>query len=182
MFDDIVGAADFAFGAEDIVGGHDELDALFSGSRYTIVSGEGDSGPPAQQALARQLASKHAAMVVPRQVTKAREYPLGFPTTSLAAATTATISASPQIPFRGRRLLIPSDIAGSILINDIKVGQASQFPASNPVPGRAFTELGVGVDLNLDTAQISQVVSLNVTNTSGAAVSFNAAIIGTAVL
>lgn len=180
MFNDIVGNQ-LAFGAEDIVGGYDELDALFAGSRYPlIVSGEGET--PARTAAERQLAMRNAAMVVPRQVTKAREYPLGFPTTSLAAATTATISAAPQIPFRGRRLLIPSDIAGSILINDIKVGQASQFPASNPVPGRAFTELGVGVDLNLDTAQISQVVSLNVTNTSGAVVSFNAAIIGTAVL
>ena len=183
MFDDIVGNQ-LAFGAEDIVGGYDELDALFAGSRYPLlISGdEGGSASPARVAAERQLAMRNAAMVVPRQVTKAREYPLGFPTTALAASTTATISAAPQIPFRGRRLLIPSDIAGSILINDIKVGQASQFPASNPVPGRAFTELGVGVDLNLDTAQISQVVSLNVTNTSGAAVSFNAAIIGTAVL
>jgi len=120
-------------------------------------------------------------MVVPRQVTKAREYPLGFPTTTIAAGASAVINAQPQVPFRGRRLIIPSDIAGSILITDLKIGKNSMFPTSNPVPGRAFTELGVGVDLNLDTAQISQIVSISVTNTSGAALDFNAALIGTAI-
>jgi hypothetical protein len=165
---------------DDIVGGYNELDALFAGQRRgMIVSGEEDVA--LNPALAQQLASRHAAMVVPRGATKAREFPLGFPTTSIAAAATANIQTQPQVPFRARRLCIPSDIAGSILINDLKIGNASMFPNSNPVPGRMFTELGVGVDLNLDTAQISQVVSLNVTNTSGGAVTFNAGLIGTVV-
>jgi hypothetical protein len=181
MFDDIIGAEDI-IGADVAFGARSELDAIFSGSRYPLVVGADGSQAPAMRGLEQNLAARHAAMVVPRQVTKAREYPLGFPTTTIAATTTTNVQASPQVPFRGRRLIIPSDFAGSILINDIKVGQASQFPASNPVPGRAFTELGVGVDLNMDTAQISQVVSLNVTNTSGGSVTFNAAIIGTTVL
>jgi len=135
----------------------------------------------AEDIIGTQLAARHSAMVVPRQVTKAREYPLGFPTTAVGAGASATINAQPQVPFRGRRLIIPSDIAGAFLINDLKVGKNSMFPTSNPVPARAFTELGVGTDLNLDTAQISQLVSLSVTNTSGAALNFNAALIGTAV-
>jgi hypothetical protein len=187
MYDDIIGAADLAFGAEDIVGGYNELDALFSGQRRgpMIVTGADDmqAAPQANRAaLAQQLLSRNSAMVVQRGVTKAREFPLGFPTTALAAAATANVQTQPQVPFRGRRLAIPSDIAGSILVNDLKIGNASMFPNSNPVPGRMFSELAVGIDLNLDTAQISQVVSLNVTNTSGGAVTFNAAIIGTVVL
>jgi hypothetical protein len=187
MYDDIIGAADLAFGAEDIVGGYNELDALFSGSRGPmIVTGQDAMQAPQQQAnraqLAQTLLSRNSAMVVQRGVTKAREFPLGFPTTALAAAATANVQTQPQVPFRGRRLAIPSDIAGSILVNDLKIGNASMFPNSNPVPGRMFSELAVGIDLNLDTAQISQVVSLNVTNTSGGAVTFNAAIIGTVVL
>jgi hypothetical protein len=188
MYDDIIGAADLAFGAEDIVGGYNELDALFSGQRRgpMIVTGADEMGAAAPQAnraqLAQTLLSRNSAMVVQRGVTKAREFPLGFPTTALAAATTANVQTQPQVPFRGRRLAIPSDIAGSILVNDLKIGNASMFPNSNPVPGRMFSELAVGIDLNLDTAQISQVVSLNVTNTSGGAVVFNAAIIGTVVL
>ena len=192
MFDDIIGAADLAFGAEDIVGGYSQLDAMFSGQRGPmIVTGadgslqldqyQGGQGQANRAQLAQTLLSRNSAMVVQRGVTKAREFPLGFPTTALAAAATANIQTQPQVPFRGRRLAIPSDIAGSILVNDLKIGNASMFPNSNPVPGRMFSELAVGIDLNLDTAQISQVVSLNVTNTSGGAVTFNAAIIGTVV-
>jgi hypothetical protein len=185
MFDDIIGAADLAFGAEDIVGGYSELDALFSGAGPMIVTGANagtvQDGSVSKAQLAQTLMARNSAMVVQRGVTKAREFPLGFPTTAIAATATANIQTQPQVPFRGRRMTIPSDIAGSILVNDLKIGNASMFPNSNPVPGRMFSELAVGIDLNLDTAQISQVVSLNVTNTSGGAVTFNAAIIGTVV-
>lgn len=174
MFQDIIGGAEDIIGAELAMGGHDPLDAVFGGRQ--LVVGAADAN-----AVETNLASRHSAMLVQRQVTKAREYPLGFPTTSVAAGATATVSSQPQVPFRGRRLIVPSDIAGSFLINDIKVGKTSMLPNSNPIPARAFTELGVGVDLNLDTAQISQNISLSIENTSGAALDFNAALIGTAV-
>lgn len=165
MFDDIIGAEDII--GNELAVGYNEMDALFGASRQLVVGAD--------------PSARNSAMVVPRPVTKAREYPLGFPSTAVAAGAAATIQTAPQVPFRGRRLLIPSDIAGSFLINDLRVGKNSMFPSANPVPARAFTELGVGVDLNLDTAQISQTVALLVTNTSLAAQTFNACIIGTAV-
>jgi len=180
-FEDIVGAS-LAFGAEDIMGG-DSLDSLFSGSGggYPMVVGAQGGGDSARAALLQKLASKHAAALVNRTPTKSREFPLGFPTTPIGGGATVNVQTAPQIPFKGRRLIVPSDIAGSVLINNIAVGQSNQFAAQNPVPGRCFTELGVGVDLNLDTAQISQVITLNLTNSSGAQIVFNAAIIGTVV-
>lgn len=179
--DDIIGAQDI-IGAE-LAFGQDPLNQLFAGQRYPMVVGaaEGASLISNPAAAAQTLALRNAAAVVPRQVTKAREYPLGFPVTSIAAGATASVSSQPQVPFRGRRLLIPSDIAGSLLVLDLKVGKNSMFPTSNPVPARGFTEVGVGVDLNLDTAQISQLVTLSVQNISGGAVSFSAMLIGTAV-
>ena len=179
MFDDIIGAEDIV-GADLAMGGYNELDNIFGASRALVVGADGGLQANAAQ-VATQLASRHAARVVQRGGTKAREYPLGFPTTSVAANSSSTISTQPQVPFRGRRLIVPSDIAGSFLIDDLKIGKNSMFPSANPVPARAFTELGVGVDLNLDTAQISQLVTLSVSNTTAGAVSFNAAIIGTAV-
>lgn len=173
MFQDIIGAEDI-IGTELAMGGYDEMDNVFGGGRLVVGSADAN-------AVETQLAARHSAMLVQRQVTKAREYPLGFPTTAVAAAAATTITSQPQVPFRGRRLIVPSDIAGSFLINDLKVGKNSMFPTSNPVPARAFTELGVGVDLNLDTAQISQIISLAVENTSGASLDFNAVLIGTAV-
>lgn len=178
MFDDIIGAEDII--GNELAVGYNEMDSLFGASRQLVV-GADSSFNANPNAVATQLVARNSAMVVPRPVTKAREYPLGFPTTAVAAATAATIQTQPQVPFRGRRLLIPSDIAGSFLINDLRVGKNSMFPSANPVPARAFTELGVGVDLNLDTAQISQTVALLVQNTSLAAQTFNACIIGTAV-
>jgi hypothetical protein len=111
---------------------------------------------------------------------KARQYPLGFPTQSFATLTTANVTATTQVLFRGRRLIIPSDIAASFLINDLRIGKNSQFPSSGPVPARVFVETSVGVDLSLDTAPISQSIVLNVTNTSGGTVIFNAALLGDA--
>lgn len=183
MFDDIIGAediigADLAIGEE---GGYSDLDTLFAGYGPMVVTGAEQLAGVNRAQLMTSLAERNSAAVVRRQPTKAREYPLGFPTTSVGAAASATISAQPQVPFRGRRLIVPSDIAGSFLIDDLKIGKNSMFPSSNPVPARAFTELGVGVDLNLDTAQISQLVAISVTNSSLAAANFNAAIIGTAV-
>lgn len=111
---------------------------------------------------------------------RARQFPLGFPTTSLAALATATVTAQTQVVFRPRRLVIPSDIAGSLLVNDFKVGKNSMFPSADPIPARVFTETAVGVDLQLDTAQVSQIISVALENTSGAVVVFNAAVIGDA--
>lgn len=111
---------------------------------------------------------------------RARQFPLGFPTTALSASSSATITAQTQVVFRPRRLIIPSDIAGSLLVNDLKVGKNSMFPSADPIPARVFTETAVGVDLQLDTAQVSQLISLSIENTSGASVTFNAAVIGDA--
>jgi len=191
-FEDIIGAEDI-FGTEF---GYDDGGALYSklapivGAELATQIATAAAAAPTntpdprsanRMAMMRQLAARHASAVVPRPVTKSREYPVGFPTTVIAAGATVNIFLQPQVPFRGRRLIVPSDIAGALLINDLKVGKNSQFATQGPVPARVYSEFGVGVDMNLDTAQISQQISLNVTNTSGAAVTFNAAILGTAV-
>lgn len=188
MYGDIIGSHGGydIIGAEDIIGagqlalgqGYDSLDAQFG--NYPLMVGQA-AAQYNQQALATELAAKNSAMLQPRQVTKARRYPLGFPTTVIAAGANAIINSQPQVPFRSGRLVIPSDIAGAILINQVIVGKNSCFANANPVPGRMFTETAVGMDLNFDTAQISQTITLNVTNTSAAQVTFNAGIMGTAV-
>lgn len=171
-FRDLIGAA-------DLVGGYDdELTQLF-GARQLVVGAEG--GSAGQQAAMRQLAMRNATALVDVAPTKSRRYPLGFPTTTVSASSTAAVSAQPQIPFRGERLIVPSDFAGALLITDIKVGKNSQLAAANPLPARAFTEFGWGVDLHLDTADISQFVTLNLSNTTAHDVTFNAMLIGRAV-
>ncbi len=114
---------------------------------------------------------------------KAREWVMGIDSVSAIAATaTAILTTRPQVTFRVDRLVVAGSIAASFLLNDFKVGMASQFVAGVAVPAEVFGQTAVGVRLKGDTAQISQDIILNVTNTSAGALRFNAAIIGPAVV
>jgi len=143
--------------------------------------GNGQFSPQMMAALAQRRAMAGALMDT-RGPTKAREYPLGFATAAAVGAGASGIAtAQPQVPFRIDRLVVPSDIAGLFTIDDLKVGKNSQFAATGAVPARIFQENGVGVCLKGDTAQVSMLVTLNVTNISGGAATFRAAVIGPAV-
>lgn len=167
-------------------GGGQSMDRLLSG--YDLLAGADPQAlaaaqvPPTANAALAQLAMNHAMAVVPRAYTKGRKWAQGFGPVVLAAGGTANIIVAPQVTFKGDRLVIPSDIAGAILVNQILVGQASQLPSANPLPGRMFTEFAVDSTINFDTAQISQQIALNVTNTSGAPVTFAAGLRGYAAL
>ena len=56
------------------------------------------------------------------------------------------------------------------MINDLKVGNRSQFVSSGPIPAQAFTEAGVGITLRMDTAQESQDIVISVQNIAVAVV------------
>lgn len=172
-FQDIIGA-DLALG--------DDADA----ARNLLA--QISANPSLAQAMAghqgqmlRALAERNASALVNREPTKSREFPLGFPETTIAAGATADVVTFPQIPFRGERLLVPSDIAGLFAIDDIKVGKNSQLVASGPLPARCFSEVSVGVGLHLDTAQVSQQITVRVRNISGQSATFRGMLIGRAV-
>ncbi len=117
-----------------------------------------------------------------RMPSKGREYVMGLDSVAtVAAAATAIITTRPQVIFRPDRLVVPASIAASFLINDLRVGKNSQFVSATAVPAEAFTQGAFGVRLKMDTAQISQDIILSVTNISGGALRFNAALIGPAV-
>jgi len=121
------------------------------------------------------------------------------------------IIARPQVAFRGERLTVPSVMgsafapsgtfapgtdtrvtAGDFLIQDVVIGNSSQFAASGGIPGIAFAENAYGVALRVDTAQVAQDVVIRVSyvgplstaslvsGTGPIVVPFRAAILGTA--
>ena len=117
-----------------------------------------------------------------RAPTKGREYPLGFDSVAtVAAGATAIITTRPQVVFRPDRLVVPASIASSFLINDLRIGKNSQFVSATALPAEVFTQGAFGVRLKMDTAQIAQDITLNVTNTSAGALRFTAALIGPAI-
>lgn len=134
-----------------------------------------------QAVLARKVAQGSLALQQ-NKPTRAREYPLGFVSAApVAAGAQAQVVSQPQVVFRPARLVIPSDIAGQFVIDQLLVGKNSQFASAAPNPARVFAENAVGVGLGMDTAQISQNVTIVVTNIGGAAATFRASVIGPAV-
>jgi len=190
-------------GYESIVG-MDELDSLDSvgdniaigdelADLYMATGANGGSpavvqrNPTALRKLASQLdlarqVDPRAVGVVDRPATRRREYPIGFEALAdTPPAGVTTVEARPQISFRGERLVIPSDISLFFVMDDLVVGKNSQLVAVGAIPAATFSEVGVGVRLNLDTANVGNLISLRVRNISADDQRFRATIIGTAV-
>jgi len=131
--------------------------------------------------VAAKIMGRNALMLKETQPTKSRVFPLGFESAeAIDAGDSVTITSRPQVLFRGERLVVPSDIAGDFVIDDVKVGKDSQFVAEGAIPARILQENAVDVGFQLDTAQISQDISISVTNIGGAPRTFRAALIGSA--
>lgn len=150
----------------------------FRGSRGGGRSRGRGRGGMYERALADK-AAEQATLVKTTIPTKSREQVLGFDTvTTVAAGASTNVTSQPQVVFRPDRLTISSAIASDFLINDIKIGRSSQLISSDALPADTFSNLSVGVGLKMDTAQISQDITLSVTNVSAGALRFTAALIG----
>jgi hypothetical protein len=107
-----------------------------------------------------------------------RTFPMGFGLTAIAAGASTTINANPQVNFRPDRLVIPDSIAPSFMINDFKIGMRSQFVAPGSVPAQSFTQGAIDTLMLLDTVNVGQFVTLDVTNVSTQTVNFAATLFG----
>ncbi len=116
--------------------------------------------------------------VIQRQPTKSSEIPLTFDSnTPVPAGASRTIVTRPQVVFAPRKFIVPSTDAVNFRINSIAVGKNSQFAASGGVAALVFSE-NSNVPLGLDTAQVGQDITVNVTNTTSADHMFTALMIG----
>ena len=129
--------------------------------------------------LQRKLAS--AKVVVKKPPQKSRVQSIGFNSKGIAPGDTIDIPARPQVKFRGTRLSIPSSIATSFLIEDLKVGRNSQFVASGAPSAETFKDTATSDNIATDTAEPGMDIVLSVTNTSGTAQDFHGTLFGDAV-
>lgn len=170
---------------DELVG--DDIDALLAG--YDIGAARramARRAAPARRGspVARAAAAKrvqNAALLRDVAPTKARQYAMPLDSVvTVAAGATAIINSQPQVLFRPERLVIDQN-ANSWLINDLRVGKNSQFVSAGALTGAAFAAGAFGVRLKCDTAQISQIISVSITNNSGGALRFLAVLFGDAV-
>jgi hypothetical protein len=106
------------------------------------------------------------------------DYALGFGETVAKGRGRIIVSARPNVAFRPRLLVVPSDIASHFLVSSIKIGEVEQFASTGPVPAVLFTENSFAVCLRMDVAKTSDFVSITVENTSDDAQVFKCGLAG----
>lgn len=162
--DDFSGDDDFA-GDEDLLG----LSLRNVVQPHTLVTDRFKRRGGRAAAMARRASPSPIARNVAAAEAVPHALPLQFDSASnIAAGASATITITPQQPFRIEGLCVDDNVASSFLITDIKVGRKSQLIGSGAMPASAFRS-GNRIGLAGDVAQTSQPVTLSVTNTSGGA-------------
>lgn len=141
-------------------------------------------GPQYGEAMEMAEAFKRAnAQTLVRQgpPTEGRDLVIGLEALAIAAGASADATQRPQVTFRPQRIVIPLAIAPSFIVDDIKVGNKSQLVANGSIPAEAFAQTSFGVEMLMDTCGVSQDLIIEVTNTTGGALTFRAAVYGKAV-
>jgi hypothetical protein len=133
---------------------------------------------PAQAAIhAKQV--QHGAGVIPHNLSKSNKTFSPVTATVVGGGLSANISANPQQLFRPERFVIPASLAPSFTVQDIKVGNVSQFPNAGDIPGESFAQNSFGNEMLLDTVNPAINLQVSVTNITGGSLTFRAAFYGT---
>jgi hypothetical protein len=104
--------------------------------------------------------------VVEEHPTHTREFPIGFTAANpIPANTTQQVEVKPQVLFRGERLAVPNSIVLNFQVADIKVGKDSQLASPGNMPAECFSNVSVGVRMQLDTAEPGITITLFMFNT-----------------
>jgi len=139
---------------------------------------------------ARRLIAKIPG--VPARGLREQPLPLGSTAFVVAGLTTLTLTARPQRPFRGRRLIVDlsrtnagGSASGLVNITSLDIGADNQLPvpAGSSMPAAAFSSQAVGVNLDMDPCQggieVTMGVSISAAPTvAGDRVDVSAVIIG----
>jgi len=165
--------------AMEISGDHD-VDSILSGVEIVGRQGRKKQRTGWMQQAAAMKQAQSGLIVRNQPPTKARRLVLPMSSNgTVAAGASSTITARPQtIAFKPIRITIPATIGPDFTIEDVKVGNKSQLAQSGSLPAEAFVQTAFGVEMDMDTIQTSQDFVLQVTNVSGAARTFRAAVFG----
>ncbi len=143
--------------------------------------------PAAARYMAQAIAQRRAnagTLVSPAQPMLAFAAYVGFDsvTTIAAGATLNNIVGTPQVSFKGRRLVVPSSIAASFLLNSVTFGQIPVITGSTGITGAMFTENATYTQLNCPTIGAGTQIIISATNISGGALRFTAGCEGESVI
>jgi hypothetical protein len=188
---DILGMSEI-LGLDDDMSGEDAMAILGE-----LLEGEDDSSGQEQalailgQALqgkgkgkgmlARAVAARKlgaAQILAPRKPSSAGVQPIGFFQAGVAAGVQAIITTQPQTWFKPMRLVVPGSIAPFFTIDNLIIGNKSQFPSPVPLPAETFIPEAQAVVMELDTVNPALNLTVVCTNISGIAQNFRATFVG----
>jgi len=192
---DILGGLNEILGNEDMSG---EEAAAILGEMLEGESLEGDEssgedamavlgaalrarGAKGKQLLARAIASRKlgsSQIMAPRKPTSSGVQPIGFFQAAVAAGTQAVITTQPQTWFKPMRLVVPGSIAPFFTIDNLIIGNKSQFPSPVPLPAETFIPEAQAVVMELDTVNPALNLTTVCTNISGVPQNFRATFVG----
>jgi hypothetical protein len=161
---------------------------LFVGAWYEMVGAE-----LAKQALAGIKPRNYITEMDPPAFARREVLPLNSGSTGVTAPNTLIITSRPQRPaYRPERMFVSGPIvtnsglatgetASAWLIQDISIGNKSQFAQAGAIPGDIFANLSIDSFVSFDTVQTAMDVTVTVSyvGTSESAVSFFGGMLGT---
>jgi hypothetical protein len=101
----------------------------------------------------------------------------GFPSTIIPASRVAvSVFTQPQIDMRLQKIAIPSYLPQDLLVLDVRVGKNSLFANTQPVPAEIFSDYGP--DLFDIDVQISQFITILISNAGDRDITFNGCALG----
>lgn len=166
----------------ELLEGEDLSGENLSGEEATAILGAALRGKGKGKALlsraiaARKLAG--AQIMAPRKPSSAGVQPIGFFQAGVAAGTQAIITTQPQTWFKPMRLVVPGSIAPFFTIDNLIIGNKSQFPSPVPLPAETFIPEAQAVVMELDTVNPALNLTVVATNISGVAQNFRATFVG----
>jgi hypothetical protein len=116
-----------------------------------------------QSAIAKRKMSKAIIMSNSKPVSSGVQA-IGFLQLAVAAGTQATITTQPQTWFKPMRLVVPGSIAPFFTIDNLIVGNKSQFPSPTPLPAETFIPEAQAVVMDLDTVNPALNMTIMATN------------------
>ena len=119
------------------------------------------------------IASDESGQIKPEQ-----DATCDFGSIWVKARQTLFINTSTKMPFRVRRLLVPSSVAGHFMINGLMLGNLQLL--SNSYPAILFTETSTGISLRSEEVHWPHIITLSVTNMTQKGKWFQGALIGLA--
>ena len=140
------------------------------------AKGKGGKSLLAKTIAARKLGG--AQVLSPRKPGSSGVQPIGFFQAGVAAGAQATVTTQPQTWYKPQRLIIPDSIAPFFTIDNIAIGNISQFPSPVPLPAEMFVPAAQAVVMDLATVNPALNLTIVATNISGVPQNFRAGFIG----